>query len=87
MQFRCNLDAIYRCNSDAMRCIIYVIQIQNLDLIRTDSEMHLITYKLDENINQKPDQQTKIQIKLDAIPMQFRSDKDKILMKLDALQM
>ena len=38
---------------------------QNLDAIVTESEMHLITSKLDQNINQKPDQQ----INLDAIQM------------------
>ena len=36
-----------------------VIWMQNLDAIVTESEMHIITSKLDENINQKPDQQIK----------------------------
>ena len=38
----------YRCNLDA-----------NLDAVITESEMYLITSKLDQNINQKPDQQIK----------------------------
>ena len=37
----------------------------NLDKTVTESEMHPITSKLDQNINQKPDQQ----INLDAIQM------------------
>ena len=32
----------------------------NFDAIVTESEMHLITSKLDQNINQKPDQKVKI---------------------------
>ena len=39
---------------------------QNFDGILIESEMNLITSKLDQNINQKPDQQ---QINLDAIQM------------------
>ena len=36
-----------------------VIWMQDLDAIVTESKMHIITFKLDENINQKPDQQIK----------------------------
>ena len=74
----CNLGAIQiqsRCNSDAIRCIVDVFQMQNLDAIRTDSGMHLITSKLDPNIDQKPDQKIKNQIKTrcnsDANQMQY----------------
>ena len=35
----------------------------NLDAIVTESEKHLITSKLDQNINQMPDQQIKNYIK------------------------
>ena len=62
MQFRYNLDSILmqsRCNADAIRCIIDIILMQNLDEIVTKSEMHLITSKFVQNINQKPDQQIK----------------------------
>ena len=71
-----------RRNSNAIRCIIDVILMQNLDAIRTDLEMHLIILKLDQNINQKPDQ---TRSKLDAIQMQFRCNIGAILMQLDAL--
>ena len=36
-----------------------VISMHNLDAIVTESEMHIITSKFDENINQKTDQQIK----------------------------
>ena len=36
-----------------------VIAMHNLDAIVIESEMHIITSKLDEYINQKPDQQIK----------------------------
>ena len=36
------------------------ISMRNSDAIVTESEMHIITSKLDENINQKPDQQIKL---------------------------
>ena len=48
-----------RCNADAIRCIIDIIQMQNLDAIVTEFEMHIITSKLDQNIDKKPDQQIK----------------------------
>ena len=48
-----------RYNADAIRCIIDIILMQNLDEIVTKSEMHLITFKFVQNINQKPDQQIK----------------------------
>ena len=55
---RYNSDAIWmqsRANADAIGSIFDVIQMQNLDAIITESEMHLITSKLNQNINQKPD--------------------------------
>ena len=48
-----------RCNADAIRCIIDIILMQNLYEIVTKSEIHLITSKFVQNINQKPDQQIK----------------------------
>ena len=66
MQFIWNTDTIWMqssCNYYAIRCILDVIQMQNLDAIVTESEMYLITSKLDQNINQKPDQQINNQIK------------------------
>ena len=50
----------------------------NLDAIVTESEMHLIMSKLDQNINKGTDQQIKNQIKTrynsDAIWMQSRTN-------------
>ena len=49
MQFGCKLDPILM--------HLDVIWMQNLDAIVTESEMHIITSQLNQNINQKPDQQ------------------------------
>ena len=51
---------------------------RNSDAIVTESEMHIITSKLDENINQKPDQQIKTRSKLNTIRIQFRFNLDAI---------
>ena len=62
MQFRFNPDAILtQLDASQMhhRCILDA----NLDAVITESEMHLITSKLEQNMNQKPDQQIKNQIK------------------------
>ena len=53
----------------------------NQDAILTKSEMHPITSKLDQNINQKPDQQIKTRSKLDTIRIQFRFNLDAIQMQ------
>ena len=45
-----------RCNSDVIRCIIYANLDANLDAMITESEMHLITSKMGQNMNQKLDQ-------------------------------
>ena len=50
----------------------------NQDAILTKCEMHPITSKLDQNINQKPDQQIKTRSKLDTIRIQFRFNLDAI---------
>ena len=57
MQFGCKLDPILM-QLDALKMEFRCkFQMQNLDAIVTESEMHIITSKLDQNINQKPDQQ------------------------------
>ena len=62
---------------------------QNLDAIITESKMHLITFKFDQNFNEKPDQQIKNQIKnrynSRAIQAQSRYNLDVILQNLDAI--
>ena len=48
--------------------------------------MHLITSKLDQNINQKQINRLKTRSKLDTIQMQFGCNLDSILMQLDAFR-
>ena len=71
MQFRCNQDEIQlECIQLHLSWIKILIKSQintskagyNQDAILTKSEIHAITSKLDQNINQKPDQQIKNQI-------------------------
>ena len=61
---------------------------QSIDSIVTESEMHLITSKLVQNINQNPDQHIKtwiiVRCNLDAIQMQYRCNQMHYRCNLDA---